>query len=403
MPPLPRWLSLGSRFARARKRVELRLSRPKCHDLVIFDDVFPQPLSAFRICEFTAYLRQFQDTTVYSTGGSFPLLGETRCLAEVIAGFESLHPELRGRVYPFEATRRLKARVAYTVFVANTARFAEAAEHSGAAVAFTLYPGGGFYLDRKASDEMLRRIMGARSFRKVIVTQKVTRDYLLDRSLCAPEQIEFIYGGVFPHYSSAASAKVRFAESKDSFDVCFVAHKYMPGGYDKGYDVFVEVVRRLANAYPRMRFHVVGPFTPDDGNVSDQRRQVTFYGTRDGSFFGEFYRRMDMILSPNAPFLLAPGAFDGFPTGACVEAGLCGVAVVATDCLKQNIAFQDGRDIIIVPRNVDAIIDRIEFFYRNPTQLQTLADSGRKSFEKVFAYSAQIEPRIQLLEALLRV
>ena len=126
MPPLPRWLALGSRFGRARKRVDLLLSRSKCHDLVIFDDVFPQPLSAFRICEFTAYLRQFQDATVYSTGESFALLGETRCLTKVIAGFESLHPELRGRVYPFEARRRLKARVAYTVFVLNTVRFAEA-------------------------------------------------------------------------------------------------------------------------------------------------------------------------------------------------------------------------------------------------------------------------------------
>jgi glycosyltransferase involved in cell wall biosynthesis len=399
----PRLSAFGRHLVQAKNRLISPLCQSPIHDLIIFDDVFPQPLSAFRLLEFTAYLKRFSKSTVYSTGDSFPLLGESRSLSRVITDFEVTNPDLRNRVHPFNAYRRRRSRIAYTIFAANSNRFAEAANRSGASTVFTLYPGGGFRLDEKKSNAiMLRRVISGRSFRKVIVTQKVTLEYLLEQQLCNPDQIEFIYGGVFPRHNPETSEKPRFQESKKTFDVCFVAHKYTPQGRDKGYDVFIDVSRRLSSTCPQARFHVVGPFTPEDRDVAALGNLITFHGVQNGIFFKEFYRQMDIILSPNAPFILALGAFDGFPTGACIEAGLCGVVVVATDCLSQNIFFKDGYDIVIITRDADLISQRIDYLYRNLTELRALSDHGRESFSRVFSFAAQMEPRFRILETLLR-
>ena len=59
---------------------------------------------------------------------------------------------------------------------------------------FELYPGGGFRLDEANSDAHLERVVSSPMFRKVIVTQNVTRDYLLRKKFCRKDEIEFIFG-----------------------------------------------------------------------------------------------------------------------------------------------------------------------------------------------------------------
>jgi spore maturation protein CgeB len=109
-----------------------------------------------------------------------------------------------------------------------------------------------------------------------------------------------------------------------------------------------------------------------------------------------------MILSPNGSFILHPGAFDGFPTGCCIEAGMCGVVVAATDDLNQNVAFRDGVDIVIINRDVDEISQRVEYYYNHPQELHVLADRGQTSFRRVFDFDAQMEPRFKIMENILR-
>src|SRR5439155_1311371 len=141
------------------------------------------------------------------------------------------------------------------------------------------------------------------------ISQQITERYLRDRQYCAPEQIAFIYGGVFPADRLAPTPPRRYyGEGKDTFDLCFVAHKYMPRGVDKGYDVFIAVAQRLSPAHRDIHFHVVGPFDETDLDVSAIRERITFYGTRATGFFRDFYARMDLILSPNVPFVLFPGS-----------------------------------------------------------------------------------------------
>jgi len=267
-------------------------------DLAVFDDLFPHPLSAFRLAEYNAYLARFSSCRVYSTGSTLPAISKNQTLNEVLDEYAGNFPRFKDRV--------------------------------------SLYPGGGLQLRNQECDEILKRVCSSKNFRKVITTQKVTRDYLLQNGIGAAEDIEFIYGGAFPCHANGneQKEKQRFGKSKDTFDLCFVAHKYMPQGRDKGYDLFVATAKKLARSCPQSRFHVVGPFSKEDLDVAELNDRISFHGSQKPEFFGGFYDRMDMILSPNGSFILHPGAFDGFPTGCCIEAGMCGVAVMATDDLN---------------------------------------------------------------------
>src|SRR3990170_5532669 len=175
----------------------------------------------------------------------------------------------------------------------------------------------------------------------------------------------------------------------------------MERGADKGYDVFVEAARLISRAHEDASFHVVGPFDESDVDISGLEGRISFYGTRPTEFFPSFYSCMDAIISPNAPFLLAPGAFDIFPLGSCIEAGSCGVGVFCTDPLEQNVAFKDGEEIVLVPRDAEAISETVSWYLEHSEALGELSERGREAFRRVFDIDAQMKPRLRLLSELM--
>lgn len=371
--------------------------------LMIVDDIFPALLSGFRIAEYNAYLDRYSSAEVHSTATSFKYIRETRTFAEVRADYESVYPALKGRVHSFGPHTLPVARLIYTIFIENAFNFLPFAQSCGAPMVFTLYPGGGFQLDDPASDGKLRRVFESKSFRGVIVTQPVTRDYLLSRRLCPPDRLHYIYGVVMPEvmFAPPICPKRLFGVDKETLDICFVANKQMPGGVDKGYDVFLEVARRLAARRREVRFHVVGPWNEADGDVAAIRDRVRFHGYMQTEALRSFYREMDMILSPNVPFRLLPGAFDGFPTGCCVEAALRGVAVFCTDPLNLNTAFRDREEIVLITRNPDEVFETVDSYCRDCGKLHQLAAKGTEAFRRVFSREAQLSPRFAVLDQLL--
>jgi glycosyltransferase involved in cell wall biosynthesis len=166
---------------------------------------------------------------------------------------------------------------------------------------------------------------------------------------------------------------------------------------DKGYDTFIKVAKKLSMFNPRIRFHVVGNFSRDDIDVDSLGNNITYYGVQPTTFFPQFYSEMDLILSPNLPFKLAPGAFDGFPTGACTEAGINGVAVFCTDVLNDNLDFTDGEEIVIVTPDPDEITRKIMEYFCEPEKLALLASRGQVRFQEVNNTEKMLRPRFRLL------
>ena len=393
-----------------------RLFLPKDQRLTILDDRFPCPPTwnlGFLMAEYNYYLDYFPTAQVASTGSIWPLVQDLGRIRYQCQGNDSFrqglteyfmyYPQNKGRVSHFHRRRILPPGLAYTVFIDSAFQFMEQVEQSKVPFAFTLYPGGGFQLDDKMCDAKLHRVLTSSCFRKVIVTQKISQEYLLSKGWCAPSDIEFIYGCTIPAKSQPGqtSAKRYYQQDKSTFDICFVAHKYIPRGVDKGYDVFIEAAKTLAKVHPDFRFHVVGSFNEQDIDVRELGDRLQFYGPQTTAFFTGFYSAMEVILAPNIPFILAPGAFDGFPPGACMEAGVAGVAVFCTDSLRQNFIFRDGGEIVIIPHDADSICEQIEHYRRNYDALYRLSRQGQEAFMRVFKIEAQMGPRLRLLSTYL--
>jgi glycosyltransferase involved in cell wall biosynthesis len=382
-----------------------RLFPPNEQRLTILDwELFPYPNVGFLIAEYNYYLDYFPTAHVASTATTWPLFQDRRTFQQVRAEYLKRYPQNKGRVSHFNRWRVLPPGLGYTNFSIAAFQFVEQFEKANLPFIFTLYPGFGFQLGQKASDAMIRRVLKSPCFRKVIVTQKISHEYLLSKSWCAPSQIEFIYGCVIPNGSQSGQTIGRrhYQEDKRTFDICFVAHKHMPRGVDKGYDIFIEAAKALAKVHPDFRFHVVGEFNEQDIDVRELSDRLRFYWSQATDFFTGFYKEMDVILSPNIPFTWAPGAFDGFPTAACMEAGIAGVAVFCTDPLHQNFIFREGEEIVIIPHDAQSICDQVEHYRHDYDALHRLSLKGQEAFRRVFDLEAQMAPRLHLMSAYLK-
>lgn len=363
--------------------------------MVILDETFPNMASGFRIAEYSSYLRQYENCEVYSATGLFD---------EYKKEYSKYYPELIDRVKKFDTKYDFSSSsLFYMIFLRIAYMFLPLIEYYKKPFIFTLYAGGDFYLNDKESDMKLRKVCNSPYLKKIIVNQKITYEYLVNNNFVSEDKIEYVFGGVNQqdYWNQNLKLKKYYKKDKETFDICFVAYKYIDKGANKGYDTFIEVAKELAKFSDDIRFHVVGGFDENEIDVEEIRDKITFYGRQYQEFFPEFYSRMDVLLSLERPFLLHPGNFGGFPTGSTVQTALNGVAVFGRDILKQNDMFTDGEDIIILPDSVEEMILIIIYYYNNLDCLYMLSEKCRKKFEEVFSMKNQMGKRIDILNEFL--
>lgn len=363
-------------------------SRPP---LVILDDFFPNPDSAFRVAEFNDYLETF-DCEVLSTNPDFAT--QHRRYAE-------LFPRLAARVKPFGRDELAGRAAAYLVFIHNAWRHLPDLEAARLPFAYTLYPG--VELFDPAADLTVQAVSRSRWFHRLLATQHVTLDYVLERQLGDPARAEFVWGITVPTrlLELPDLPRRRYGRDKGTVDVCFTAHRYMPGGIDKGYDLFVETARLLAREDPAFRFHVVGGMTPAEAPLGELSSRFVFHPPQPTDFFPDFYRGIDVILSPNRPFRRRAGGFDGFPTGCSIDAALCGVAIACTDPFGENRYFRPGEELLVVPPDPEAIAASLRLLPREPQAFEAIGAAGRSRCRELYSVRAQLEPRRAMLRSLL--
>ena len=151
-------------------------------DLIILDDIFPHLLSAFRIAEYNEYLDTFPKSLVYSTGTAFTIINELRSFCTVVKEYEAHYPKFAKRVLSYNASNTFKSKLVYMIFINNAYKFIDIIEKCQLPFVFTLYPGGGFKLNQEESDQKLLRVCSSPYFQKVIVTQKISHEYILKKS-----------------------------------------------------------------------------------------------------------------------------------------------------------------------------------------------------------------------------
>lgn len=370
--------------------------RFRTNELVILDDFFPNLLTGFRIAEFNAYLEAFENVRVLSTLDRFESEHDR---------YAARYPHFARQVERFSPIALGRPRLAHVVFLNNAATYLPLLEERGIPFVMTLYPGGGFGLDEAQSDEKLTRVLSSPLLRSVITTQHVTDRYL--RSFASSHRLRLppirqILGVVVnPLYfdGELPAHQPYFGKGKDILDICFVAEKYMPCGRNKGYPEFVAAAVSLKEEQA-VRFHVVGSFTPSDLDVTPLGSRIHFHGRIETVNLPMFFAGMDVIVSPNKPRILHPGNFDGFPTGSCTEAALCGVAVVASDSLGQNPGYPDGRGMLIIQPTAAAVEGAIREFLSRAHRVGEMARVGQALTRQWYAPDVQIGGRLEVLQSL---
>lgn len=364
------------------------------YQIAILDDFFPNPVSSFRYTEFNHFLREFKEAVVFTTGGALAIINEKKSIRQFIQDYNSRFPW--NFVTKYNINKKPFAKTAYTVFLNNAYNFLPYFEKYQLDFVFCLYPGGGFNLNIEETDKKLKAVCQSPFFKGVIVTQQVTKNYLLEKNFCEENQICYIFGGIIAinHYPFTPD-RVYFGSDKKTLDICFMANKYMVGGIDKGFDVFAGTAKSLV-AFPNIRFHVVGPFDKTDIEDYDACN-IQFHGVKLTKDLDPFFESMDIILSPNRPFILSKGAFDGFPTGSCVEAALKGVALFITDPLSMNNVYAEGKEIVIIQPSVEDVVSKIQYFYAHPKQLRQLAVDGQARTRFLFSDDIQLTQRVDFL------
>lgn len=389
------------------------LADERAQRLLLLDTAFPSPISPFRFGEFSGYMQRFPQCVArtrfdhnlfrFGTGLEFP---------DQVAHFAQAHGIASDRVGYLLKDTDLRSKLAYTVFVNQADQFFTQMDVPARKLAFTLYPGGGFELGGTRSDAMLRRLFDDPRMERVVTTQRTSYEYLIERGFCKEDRIAHIYGGLVPTAMNPPTvdfeARAR-QRSERPLHICFVAHRYTATGAEKGYDVLVDVMKALAHD-DGVHFHIVGGYDASVLDLGDVRH-VTFHGPQPADFFPAFYAQMDIILSPNAALSALSrsgvGSFDGFPTGAVLEAGLHGVAMFMSDVLGMNQhidgspIFIPGEDAVIIDRHVEQIVEVIRHHMSAPAALRKMAEKGRQRLLQHFARDAQMQPRFELMQQLL--
>lgn len=377
-------------------------------ELAIIDSRFPRPIPfGFRNTEINCLFKLLPNLNSYTM---YPMKAgekawfdhgygiEEDVFKEDKKGYLKYYPENKDRVKYLYPQKKYKIKLAYSYFLAETHTLLPFYNKNKINFIFVLYPGGAFGLDNDGSDRMLREIFESKYFKKVIVTKNVTYNYLLKKKLCPKNKIQPLRGFVQYTEDQILPKKI-YKKDKKTFDICFIAAKYSEGGVDKGYGLFIESAKKLCKLYKDIYFHVIGGFDENDIDVSDIKDRVVFYGFRRPDFLREFYAGMDILLSPNRAGQLYPGNFDGFPLGA--DAAYMGVALFVTDELGQNEYFKDD-EIVIINHDVNSIVKKIKFYYKNINKLYSLSEKGQRVMIKTFNNDEQCDKRAQLFRKTLR-
>jgi glycosyltransferase involved in cell wall biosynthesis len=376
----------------------------KKYDLIIFDTIYPHPVSGFRLEEFSCLLENFKNSKILVNPDNYPLLKTPKELHQKhINSCYETHPNLKGKITKNKGFINMNAKLFYCVFINNIYSYLNVLEKFKIPFIFTLYPGGGFRMNDTITDNKLKNVFASHLFRKVIVTQKTTKDYLLKHNFCTENQIEFIFGGVVPQISLVKdiSNRKNYKINKNTLDICFCAAKYMPKGIDKGYDVFIEVAILLSKKYDFVKFHVIGGFDKSDIDVSNIEDKITFYGYQNFENLEAIFKQIDIIISPNKSFILNDGSFDGFPLGTVIEAVFNGAVALVSDDLNQNTIFSED-ELIIIESDTNAIVEKLEYLIENPNQIEIIAANGKSKFQHVYSNNYQMNPRMNLLKTYIK-
>ncbi len=211
---------------------------------------------------------------------------------------------------------------------------------------------------------------------RVIAVSDSARKAYLAEGWDRPEHIETLHNGIaaVPRPGAGPGVRAELGIPEDAFVVTMMS-ALRP---EKGFDVAVDAVRRLAPDLPRIRLVIAGsgPFEPGVRELAASAAEnVVLAGHR-----GDVMEVLD-----GSDLLIQPSRFDAFPT-SLLEAMAASLPIVATgvDGILEILTPETGRLLPSPPRG-DQLADAIRELAERPDERARLARAARARFADEFS------------------
>lgn len=164
-------------------------------DIMIIDNSFPCKFNQFTYQEITSYLEYYKNIICISTG-NFSHSLKPVIHNEEIRKYKVKNPKMHTKIvkYTDNNVRIYNPKLIYFIFFSSVKLNWEYIVQKKKPFVFELYLEDGFDLNDTQCYTILKEIMSSKYFKKVIVTQTVVQDDLIQKKLCKENKIELILG-----------------------------------------------------------------------------------------------------------------------------------------------------------------------------------------------------------------
>lgn len=372
----------------------------KKNNIVIFDDFLPSSLSPWRSYEFHEIVKNFQKVKIVCDGTTFQNYNQDKSFKENYKLLKKQYPLFKNVISKSKKHSKIKANLIYMLFYNNILKHYDFIEENKIPFAFTLYPGGGFVFNNTEINQNLSKICSSEFFKGVIVNQHITKEYLIENAITTEDKITLISG-------VSLNLKNEFKAIQKDYSVIkivFFANKYTIDGKDKGFDVFQEIVFQLIQNNHNIRPIVIGNFSKEDLIIKELEDKIEFKGVLNEASYQKELEKTHVLISPNKPNVLAPGAFDGFPLSTAVSAALANNVLFLTDYFNEGekIGFVNSVDYFKLTNSFEDNMALIEKVIVNTNLMKEISQNGKNKTLNLYSFNNQIQPRIEFLKKCLK-
>ncbi|MHA2307123.1 MAG: glycosyltransferase family 4 protein, partial [Candidatus Hodarchaeales archaeon] len=171
----------------------------------------------------------------------------------------------------------------------------------------------------------------------------------------------------------------------------------------KGQDVLIDVIDNLMNTFPNLLLIIVGEIPEgDDGSYKKVlKRKIKKSKLKDKVIFFPFTSEPKFIFE-RIDILILPSLFkEGLPN-VLIESLAMGKPVIASNLGGiPEIVKESKTGFLTKPGNVDELVNRIKFLWKNQDAYTNMAKTGRRLTENSFSRKKQFEKYLDYFNEIL--
>jgi glycosyltransferase involved in cell wall biosynthesis len=221
-------------------------------------------------------------------------------------------------------------------------------------------------------------------------SQKRYLNYYFKRSLAVVvnEKIPFLY-----EKSGLKIKTETIGHSVDARNISFVKRSSCEGklvsvgrlSEEKGFEYIIEAVALIKSKYPKIKLDIYGEGPLKNKLLGliksfDLEDNVFLKGFLSYKDLTEIFKQYDIFVSHPLETSYIAEAFSM----ANMEAMASGLPVITTDCGGVPYIVKD-KALILPQKDVKGIAEKIDFFIKNPSEVQSYSANGRKYVEENFS------------------